>query len=232
MSLTSFIKGWVGEAAGAVAQKIFLDPQIYHSLNNVTIPTSNGTTQIDHVIVSRHGIFVVESKNMAGWIFGDPGQARWTQSLYGKKFSFQNPLRQNYRHIKSLQEFLGVEESRLISIVMFWGDCEFKTKMPENVMCGGYISYIKRFSGILFSAEEVAAIVDALKTGMLPKGLFQSFATRRTHLASLEARHNSTVTCPRCGAALILRTSRKGENAGRQFYGCSAFPQCRYMRDA
>jgi restriction system protein len=70
MSLVSSFKGWVGEMQGALAAKIRLDSQVYRSINNVTIPTANGTTRIDHVIVSRYGIFVVETKNIKGWIYG------------------------------------------------------------------------------------------------------------------------------------------------------------------
>ncbi|MBQ6041356.1 MAG: topoisomerase DNA-binding C4 zinc finger domain-containing protein [Oscillospiraceae bacterium] len=36
--------------------------------------------------------------------------------------------------------------------------------------------------------------------------------------------------CPRCGAAMVLRTANKGANAGKQFYGCSAFPKCRFIQ--
>ena len=79
MSCISSFKGWVGEVQGTLAAKIRLDPQIYRSINNVTIPTANGTTQIDHVIVSKYGIFVVETKNIKGWIYGDEKQAQWTQ---------------------------------------------------------------------------------------------------------------------------------------------------------
>ena len=71
MSHFSSFKGWVGEAQGSLAAKIRLDSQIYRSIKNVTIPTANGTTQIDHVIVSKYGIFVVETKNIKGWIYGD-----------------------------------------------------------------------------------------------------------------------------------------------------------------
>jgi hypothetical protein len=87
MSLGSIIKGWVGEVQGTLAKKIFLDSQIYIDLNNVTIPTTNGTTQIDHVIVSRYGIFVVETKNMQGWIFGSEKSPQWTQSIFGKSIN-------------------------------------------------------------------------------------------------------------------------------------------------
>jgi hypothetical protein len=55
MSLRSIFKGWIGGVQGTLAKKIFLDPQVYVDINNITIPTPNGTTQIDHVIVSRYG---------------------------------------------------------------------------------------------------------------------------------------------------------------------------------
>jgi restriction system protein len=71
MSLVSCFKGWVEEFQGSLAAKIRLDSEIYRSINNVTISTANGTTQIDHIIVSKYGIFVVETKNIKGWIYGD-----------------------------------------------------------------------------------------------------------------------------------------------------------------
>ncbi len=144
MSLKSMFKGWVGEVQGTIAKKIFMDAAIYTDINNVTIPTANGTTQIDHVIVSRYGIFVVETKNMDGWIFGDEKNPQWTQSLFGKKFKFQNPLHQNYRHTKALSDFLGIDHDKIFSVVMFWGDCKLKTAMPPNVMASVAISPTSR----------------------------------------------------------------------------------------
>ncbi len=227
MSFISSIKGWVGEMQGTLAAKIQLDSQIYRSINNVTIPTPNGTTQIDHVIVSKYGIFVVETKNIKGWIYGEEKQAQWTQVLYGKKYRFQNPLLQNYRHSKAMAEFLGIEHSKIHSVVMFWSDCEFKTPMPSNVLDRGYSAHIKSKEEVLFTDEEVNEIYEAIKTGMLPKG----WSTRRQHLNSLKERFSDKATCPKCGGELVLRTGRKGANAGKQFYGCSRFPSCRYVRD-
>lgn len=224
MSLTSFIKGWAGEAMGAVAHWAFLDKSIYFPLDNLTLPTKNGTTQIDHVIVSKFGIFVVEAKNIDGWIYGDERSAFWSVVKPGRKFKLQNPLRQNYRHVKAISEFLEIEEDRLHSLVMFWGECKFKTPMPANVMLKGYASYIKGFDKPLFSEGEVAAVIDALRSGALPK----TWATRRAHVESLRARHSSTTTCPKCASALVLRTAKKGAAAGSRFYGCSAYPKCRH----
>lgn len=225
MSLKSLIKGWAGEVQGTIAKKVFLDSQIYVDVNNVTIPTPNGTTQIDHVIVSRYGVFVVETKNMDGWIFGDEKNAQWTQSIFGKKYRFQNPLRQSYKHTKALSDFLGIDHERFFSLVMFWGDCEFKTPLPTNVMAKGYITYIKSHTVVLFTDQEVQDIATAIKEGMLPK----SWATRRQHVADLKDRFTSTTVCPKCSSPLVLRTAKSGANAGSQFYGCTKYPACRYV---
>lgn len=224
MSLKSIIKGWSGELQGVIAKKLFLDSNIYTDVNNVTILTANGTTQIDHVIVSRHGIFVVETKNMDGWIFGDEKSAQWTQSIFGKKFRFQNPLHQNYRHTKALSEFLGIEHDKFFSVVMFWGDAEFKTPVPANVMSKGYATHIKGRTEVLFSGEEVTEIVTAIRDGMRPK----TWAARRKHVADLKDRFESTTVCPKCGGALVLRTVKSGAKAGSQFYGCGKYPGCRF----
>jgi hypothetical protein len=225
MSLFSFLKGFEGEAHGWLSKKMFLPSDTHKDFNNVTIPVGNDTTQIDHVIVSRYGIFVVETKNLKGWIFGDEKSAKWTQSLYGKKYQFQNPLRQNFRHTKALSDFLGIDPSKIHSMVMFWGECEFKTQMPENVMMKGYTKYIKSKMDVLFTDEEVDQICEAITTGRLPA----NWTTKQQHLQSLKERHNSEA-CPKCGSELVLRTAKKGQNAGKQFYGCSGFPACRYAR--
>ncbi len=233
MSLASAFKGWIGEAVLTVAKKIVLDGDVYRDLNNVTIPTSNGTTQIDHIIVSRYGIFVIETKNMEGWIFGDEKQPQWTQSLYGKKFRFQNPLHQNYRHTKALEEFLGLPTSLFHSVVCFVGETsKLKTDLPANVICGGPWRFIKAKTDVLIPGDQVATIVEAIKTGMRPKNILglSTRETKREHLASLQERHSSTTICPKCGSGLVLRTIKKGEKTGQQFYGCTKFPACRFMR--
>ena len=101
MSIFSSLKGFDGELTGWLSKKLFLHGDIYRDFNNVTINANNGTTQIDQIIVSKFGIFVIEVKNLKGWIFGDEKTAKWTQVLYGKKYQFQNPLRQNFRHTKA-----------------------------------------------------------------------------------------------------------------------------------
>ena len=108
---------------------------------------------------------------------------------------------------------------------MFWGNCEFKTPMPPNVMASGYVTYIKSKTDALFDDGDVPQIVSAIREGMLPK----TWATRRQHVADLKERFDSTTTCPKCSSPLVLRTAKSGANAGSQFYGCSKYPACRYV---
>ena len=243
MGLMAMFKGFVGEALGSISHKLFLDSSIYRELNNVTIPTPDGTTQIDHVIVSRYGIFVIETKNMNGWIFGNEKSAEWTQSFPGGKFKFQNPLRQNYRHTKCLSEFLGMEHNKFHSVVMFWGESKFKTPMPENVMDMGYATYIKSKTEVLFSDVEVNEAVEAIQTGRLPR----TWATRNQHIESLKSRHSKpnaddtrkpesktqqaepnmgAPACPTCNSSMVKQSLKRGANAGKEFWECSRFPLC------
>jgi len=183
-------KGRAGENSVILMKKLFLDSKIYIDINDVTLQTPTGTTQIDHIIVSKFGIFVVETKNMSGWIFGSPSQSNWTQSLPGgKKFRFQNPLHQNYKHTKTLETFLGIDHDFIHSVVMFVGETKFKTPMPANVMDSGFISYIKSKTNILFSDYEVERMVLAIRNGMMPK----SEQTRREHVESLNAKHHRNI---------------------------------------
>lgn len=112
-------KGQIGELLVRLFAHWQLDKQTYRRLHNVTLNTPDGTTQIDHVFLSPYGIFVLETKNMNGWIFGSENQAQWTQSFSKRKFKFQNPLRQNYKHLKALEAILGVNPEHLHSVITF-----------------------------------------------------------------------------------------------------------------
>ncbi len=93
---TPIEKGIAGEFLVNLAINSRLYKKKYHLLKNVTLPTEDGTTQIDHIIVLQYGIFVIETKNMKGWIFGEEHQRTWTQKIYKHTSKFQNPLHQNY----------------------------------------------------------------------------------------------------------------------------------------
>ena len=102
-------------------------------LNDIYLPLADGsTTQIDHIVILESGIFVIETKTYSGWIFGRANDLKWTQTIYRKKSTFQNPIRQNALHINTLAKTLGLSHELLTGVVVFAGDCEFKTEMPPT----------------------------------------------------------------------------------------------------
>jgi hypothetical protein len=123
---SSRVKGFIGELRVRLALRLRLDRATYRAVHDITLPTPDGTTQIDHVVVSRYGVFVIETKNMKGWIFGGERQAQWTQRIYRYTNRFQNPLLQNYTHVKALQALLDVPPETIQSVVSFVGDSRFK----------------------------------------------------------------------------------------------------------
>ncbi|MEE4790031.1 nuclease-related domain-containing protein [Pseudomonas alliivorans] len=178
-------KGQIGEFWVRLFTHWKLDRTVYRRLNNVTLNTVDGTTQIDHVFLSPFGIFVLETKNMSGWIFGGEKQPQWTQKIYRRTYKFQNPLRQNYKHLKALEATLGVSLENVHSLVCFVGQSTFKTPMPLNVTQGiGYIRYIRSFQQPVFSDAQV----DALMQTLLSSRRAPTRATHREHVQNLKRR--------------------------------------------
>lgn len=183
-------KGWLGESKVRRVVRTQLDEERYRQLHDVTLPTSDGTTQIDHIIVSIYGIFVIETKNMGGWIFGNPNQPKWTQTFGKSKNSFQNPLRQNYKHIKELDALLQIGEDKLFSVVVFAGDAEFKTDMPDNVIrSDGLAKYVRTKDVTLLTENEVQRILLKINGAMLER----SRTTSREHILNLNRKFGFSV---------------------------------------
>lgn len=127
------VKGMIGEAFVNFMISKNLDKEEYRLLKNVILKTEDGTTQIDHILVSVYGLFVLETKNMKGWIFGSERQAQWTQQIFKKKIKFQNPIHQNYKHTKTLSNNFNIDHSNIKNIILFVGKSKIKNEIPKGV---------------------------------------------------------------------------------------------------
>ena len=185
-----YIKGKMGEFAVAAHVKLYLDRDSYTLLNDCTLPDEqNQTTQIDHILLSPFGIFVIETKNYKGWIFGSQHQKTWTQKIYKKSFKFQNPLYQNYKHQKVLEDILSdiVEPQFIHSLIVFMPDCEFKTQMPQNVFRGAaWTDYVKTFQEVMIPPMKLKRIQLRIEKEVLEK----SWKTNRQHVENLKLKHS------------------------------------------
>ena len=163
-------------------------PDEYVLLNDVYLPrTGGGTSQIDHIVVSRYGIFVIETKNYSGWIFGKAKDGSWTQSFRrGVKKEIPNPIRQNYGHICALVECLGMPKGYFKGVVAFTGNCTFKTPMPDGVVyTAGLVGYIKSFDRVQIDPSQVPEVADVIRTWAAEVGANPA----KAHVAALKRKH-------------------------------------------
>lgn len=158
---TPAFKGQLGELAIKIVAYASFNGSIYQIINDITLPTEDGgSTQIDHIIVSPYGVFVIETKTMKGWIYGKANDEFWTQKIYKHSQNFQNPLRQNFKHTETLRRALSLDKEKIFSVVVFAGDSQFKTQMPTNVVrIGEYVGFIKSKTDEILSRSEIHQIL-------------------------------------------------------------------------
>jgi hypothetical protein len=161
----------------------------YHLLNHVTLRLDDGTTQVDHILVSRFGVFVIETKHLSGWIFADASDAKWTQVLFWRKFRFQNPIFQNHRHVAAVRDLLDfLPHEAITPLVVFTGNAEFKTRIPEGVIVlEDLSSVVAGHDTAIVSRNRMQFCVGRLETARLAL----SQRTDVEHIRDLARRHAS-----------------------------------------
>ncbi|MGG0644131.1 NERD domain-containing protein [Sporosarcina gallistercoris] len=127
----------------------------------------DGYTQIDHIVTSPYGIFVIETKHYSGWIFGRERQKNWTQVIYKRKEKMYNPIWQNFGHIQCLKTYLEIEELEMHSIIAFSSDAKLKFKEPFEtahvINVNELKKVINRYVDIVLSETELRDINKSLE---------------------------------------------------------------------
>jgi len=221
------IKGSIGEKRVIKALKK-LDKEDYLVLNDIMVRTDRGTSQIDHIVLSRFGVFVIETKTYTGWIHGSEDADYWTQTVYRNKQKFRNPIKQNYGHIAALKETMP--EFRDIpyhSIIVFAGDAELK-----NVNVKAEVVYVDCLYDTImrYRVFPVLSDDDVKKIwSILNEKTIAGRTERKEHIREVRAvkkerqQKQDKLICPRCGGQLVKRSGKYGE-----FLGCSNYPKCKY----
>lgn len=240
------LKGFVGE--WRVRRLLATLSNQYAVYHNVYVRRADGKlTQVDHVIVSPYQVFVLETKNYAGTIYGEESDTYWTQALGQKERLFYNPILQNTGHVKAL-----LHEVRLMSEVQSVVVFSDRTRLRVNpymetakvLRNRDLLAYIGRFKRKRLSAAEMRDWNMMLQSLQKVKRCGR-FKMRQEHLQGVRkilkrnetkdvqhvkkresSQRNEGYYCPDCGEKLLLRKGKFGE-----FYGCSAFPICRYTID-
>lgn len=157
------IKGKVGEFEVS-AILATLSSNEYIALNNLTLPSKYGTTQIDHIVVSIYGIFVIETKNYTGLIYGGENAEKWTKNMWGNKYEFRNPLKQNYGHVKTLQQLLNLPMGNFIPIVVFSNSAVILVQTNKAVITMFHLrGAITRHKTVMFTHEQVQEFCNIIR---------------------------------------------------------------------
>lgn len=217
-----FLLRWLLPSKGKVGEKVVagkldhLPKDQYRVLNNVTIPTPKGSSQIDHLVVSVYGIFVIETKNYDGWIYGGEHAEYWTQNIYGNKYQLYNPILQNAGHVRALRRVLKeFAPIPIMPIVAFSGKADIKVKVEES--CVVYWSQLRKvinqFQNKRLSWSQVNAICDSIEAAQLEPGKEADRQHLRDIHSAREQKYESIASgrCPRCGGTLVLRSGKFGK---------------------
>lgn len=219
-------KGKVGEKA--VHEELLCLGKEYIVYKNLLLEYDNHTTQIDHIIISKYGIFVIETKNYNGLIFGKERDINWTSILNKKKYGFKNPLHQNFGHITQISKITGLSLDKFISIIVFSDKTNIKnlSELSQVVQVSNLIKKIKSYTNNLLTTKE---IIDAKDYILLSN--INSRQNEKIHIGIIKENLDSAQIktqnniCPRCGGKLVLRKGKYNE-----FLGCSSFPKCKFTK--
>lgn len=219
------VEGKIGEARVSSILKKLAKKYNGYLIDDVTIPGENGkTSQIDHLLITDYGVYVIETKNYAGRIYGNDKQREWTQVLaYGNtKNKLYNPVMQNGTHIYRLKEICE-SELKLYSVVVF-------VRANINYVDSEYVYTLRELKHIVDADDEPveSSVTESYYKTILDYKL-NPVKTNKEHVQEIRQMKKDIENniCPRCGGKLILRTSSK---TGKQFYGCENYPKCTFIK--
>ena len=196
----------------------------YKVLNNVIVRTiDNSTHQIDHIVVSKYGIFVIETKQINGYIKGNDYDKNWTVKRGKNTYYINNPVHQNYGHIKALSEVLVINTDKFISIVCISSQAKVRVNSKFVVRIYMLVKYIKSYTNELLSNY-----IEVYNT--LVSRNIKGYTNSRMHVKSVKEIKKVTANglinkCPLCGGELVNRQSKYGS-----FIGCSNYPRCKFKK--
>ncbi|WP_172797490.1 NERD domain-containing protein [Bacillus sp. FJAT-27445] len=232
----AFFKGRMGEKQ-VIRLLQTLDPETNVVLNDLYIPKENGqTSQVDHVLLSSKGIFVIETKNYNGWIVGSENNPTWTIIKFKHRTYFPNPIWQNYGHIKAIQDYLGEAAANVpyYSVVVFCHNATLKLKNPfknaDVVQLRDLLYLIEAKPAAnpvtKFRQEKIKLLLTKLYIRDKQARKIQSenhISEIKNNLQERKLQIANNI-CPRCGGHLVTRNGKGGS-----FKGCSNYPKCRFI---
>ncbi|MFP1529481.1 nuclease-related domain-containing protein [Escherichia coli] len=132
LCLLGFMTSAIAERRTAKAIESGLPEEAQGLLSDLTFNLlAHSTTQVDHILVAPHGIYVIEQKNYVGKLYGTLEESHWRKWTQSRTLKLQNPFKQNQGHIRAIQSALKARELECINVVIINGRCKFDGIKPE-----------------------------------------------------------------------------------------------------
>lgn len=215
-------------------------PDEYYVFKDVILKTQKGTTQIDHIVVSKYAVFAIETKNYRGQIYGDDNRNNWTQIIvtdvtyrngrtytYVKKSRFYNPVKQSLSHAHTIKGYLkDWTYLKVIPIVVFTGEATIEGVETNNLVIYDYqlLDTIQQYKTIYLSDSDLQNVVNRINTKD-----YRVIVEDVDHIHNIKKAERDTNNkiaegvCPKCGGKLVMRNGKYGK-----FWGCTNYPRCTF----
>lgn len=183
---------WKGSVSESLVNKELSKlPDKYIVFNDLLFMNNGRSTQIDHVVVSPYGVFVIETKGYKGWIFGGENSEFWTQVIYHEKYKFYNPLKQNESHINYLTGLLkfSLFPINFIPIVVFNNDATIKAYAADDndvINRRDLLSTIYKYKENTLTPDNIEYIIDKIRSHASKNSL----ENKRKHKNYVEKQRN------------------------------------------
>ena len=200
----------------------------YITLNDLLFESNGRSTQIDHIVVSPYGVFVIETKGYKGWIFGGENSEYWIQTIYKSKHQFYNPIKQNEGHIRFLRYLLkGSTNIPFIPIVVFNNDADLRMHTETHLVVNRYnlISVISQYKEPILDKVSMDYIIETIQKNRIVANR-KKLRQHKQNVKNQQYRSYNLINrgiCPKCGGQLVLRQGKFSS-----FYGCSNYPKCKF----
>ena len=215
------IIGFAGEHW--VRQELRKLPSDYKIINNLLFKLDDKTHQVDHVVISKYGIFVIETKQINGYITGNDFDKTWRVKAGNKIYYMYNPLHQNYGHVISLKDLLVLDEKIFKPYVCISSNAKVKVNSKQVLELYNLVptileykeeilpNYIDIYNKLLeYNIKDKKIVKEHIKSAKITKS---------------NREKNMENKCPLCGGVLVNRNSTYGN-----FLGCSNYPKCKYIK--
>lgn len=192
-------------------------PNQQYVINNLILNNKGKSSQIDHIVINPRGVFVIETKNYSGAIYGYENQQYWTQYIGDEQNDIYNPLKQNATHVYNVKKIIG--DLPIRSLVVFVQNNVENINATNVIPVCNLRTELELGEGVLTDTQ--------MKTAYIALMSNRSSLTTEEHVENIKKQQQDLADgiCPRCGGKLVLRNGKYGS-----FWGCSNYPKCKFIK--